>query len=238
MQSGSRYEITREPFDGLTSFVLREPATGSAARVVPDLGNNVVSFRTTVGATVRDILMPPPSLATLREQPLWYGVPVMFPFPGRVRGARFSFAGREVELVSSDGQGNALHGVAFHRAWTVVEATADDGAALCSRIDTDTHPDILREWPFPFRLTVGVRLRASALTLELAAENTGPGAMPMGLGLHPYFATPLGSGTRDEFLVSVSAERHWEQKMALPTGVVKPVAESIDPRRPRTIGSL
>ncbi|MBI2939697.1 MAG: hypothetical protein HYY04_04595, partial [Chloroflexi bacterium] len=39
-------------------------------------------------------------------------------------------------------------------------------------------------------------------------------------------------------LVSVSAERHWEQKMALPTGVVKPVAESIDPRRPRTIGSL
>jgi len=241
VNSASSPEAAREPFEGVESYVLREPATASEARVVPEIGNNVVSFRTRAGDAVLDVLAPPPSIPALREQPTWYAVPVLFPFPGRVRGARFHFEGRDVELVPSDGHGNAIHGSVQKRAWTVVSATADaaGGAVLRSQIDTEGSPDILGEWPFPFRLSMEVRLRAGALTLALTAENAGRSAMPMGLGLHPYFATPLGgSGSRDDNLVSIAAERLWEQTRALPTGVTYPVAESIDLRSPRALGSL
>jgi aldose 1-epimerase len=234
-------KVTREPFEDVESYVLREPASGSEARVVPGLGNAVVSFRTRVGGVTFDVVQSPPSLAELREHPTWYAIPVLFPYPGRVRDARFTFEGREIRLPATDGHGNAIHGAVKDRPWTVLSATADctEGAVLRSQIDTASSPDVLTEWPFPFRLTMEARLSGGALTLSFIAENAGEANAPLGLGLHPYFATPLlGVGTRDDALVSVAAERLWEQPRALPTGVTYHVAETVDLRTAKPLSSL
>ena len=83
-----------------TRVVLREPATGSEAQVVLDLGANVHRFRTRVGGRDVDVLASAPDADTLRARPTRFGSAPLFPYPGRIEAGRFIFAGREIQSPS------------------------------------------------------------------------------------------------------------------------------------------
>jgi aldose 1-epimerase len=235
-------QIDRETRDGLSFDVLREPATGSEAKILPEIGANCVQFRTSVEGRPLDVIRPPPSWEAFRAMPVLWGSAVLFPFPGRIREGRFRFGGNEYQLsLNETSLGNALHGCVSTREWTRIESSANprDGAAIVYRIGTDEQPRLLADYPFPFRLTMEIRLKAGRLRYSFTAENLGDRLMPVGLGLHPYFPLPLGdTGSSDDCEIWVDAPYYWEQEGYVPVGTSKRAEHSVDLRQPRSLRGL
>ena len=234
--------VTSERIDDLDFHRMREPATGSEAWILPAIGANTVRYITTVAGTALEVIRFPASWDAFRARPTFHGAAVLFPFPGRVRRGRFTFGGAEHQLpINEANPGNAIHGCVSRRTWTTVgtEATESNGAAVTYRIGVEDQPDLLQEFPFPFRLTLTVRLLGGQLVYSFVAENLGDKPMPMGLGLHPYFPLPLGgTGRVDECELQIDAPYYWEQEGYMPTGKARRSDQSVDLRAPRSLRAL
>ncbi len=217
------YSVTTETRDGVEVFTLRE-AGGGEAQVAPGLGNNCFAF--SVGGLA---VLEPVAFEDFIKKSTSYGVPVLFPFPNRVRGGRFTFRGEQFEVDPP------RHGFVRDKAWRVEGHGADEGegAWLTSSFDAESYADrILGQFPFPFRLEVTYRLRGGRLEMETAARNTGERPMPVGFGIHPYFRRPA-RGT-----LTVPAHKRWELSDSLPTGKLLDPEGSYDLRRPADVNSL
>ena len=217
-----------EVIDGVTNVILTEPSTDSIVHVTTDIGSNVSRFRTRVRNQPIEVLAAPDSMATLRERSTRFGSAILFPFPGRIKGGRFTFQGRDIQLPTDGRDGNAIHGVLRNRPWRIASTTADaDGASVVCEIDTVSANVPESEWPFPFTMRLTISLRGGVLRTDIETTNTGSTPMPMGLGFHPYFPTPLGpKGKPEECWIRVEATEEWEQSQAtLPTGKVTPLAD-------------
>lgn len=187
---------------------------GTEAVVVPSLGNVCVAFRVRGGS----VLDEPPDDEALQATPSRWGVPILFPWPNRVAYGRFSLHGQTV-IVPTKGE-HANHGFVRDRPWTVM-ARGDDGSWVRARIALD-HP------VFTCTLEVEHRLIGDALVISAEATNTGTVPMPMGYGLHPYFAVP--AATRGLCTVQVPASAEWALDRFLPTGEVRPRTDLRDPK--------
>ena len=212
---------------------LREPASGAIAHVAPSRGCNVVRFAADAGAGPVEAIAGPPGLAALERLPTRWGAGVLFPYPGRVSGDAFSFRGSRVALPPDPQTGNAMHGVVRRRAWRVIGTGADRaaGAWMTARVASREDGIPAREWPFPFALTLTVRLRGGRLRTEARVENAGDAPMPFGLGFHPYLRAPLGpAGGGGQCEVAIDAAERWGSTSA-PPAAVAPVAPGEWPRR-------
>ncbi len=197
-----RYSVQSAIRDGVEVFTLRETGT-VYAEVVPTWGNNCFAFH-----AQQPILEPVP-FEEFHPRPTSYGIPILFPFPNRIRDGVLHFRGQRYEVNPN------RHGFVRDKRWTVVGTGASDeeGAWLTSHIEANEYPEeILKQFPFPFRLTVTYRLKDSALDMDTEAQNTGEQEMPMGFGIHPYFRRPA-QGT-----IYVPARKRWELMDSLPTG--------------------
>ncbi len=86
------------------------------AVIVPEAGCQCLSYR----AGTIDVIAGPASPDAWREHPHRGGVPILFPWPGRVAGAHFTFKGREYRLpVNEPARGHSIHGFACERAFRV-----------------------------------------------------------------------------------------------------------------------
>lgn len=240
MDSGNP-SVSHDVRDGLAFAVLREPSTGSEAWMTPEVGANCAAFSTTIDGQVLEVIQFPRSIDAFRERPTYFGSAILFPFPGRIRGGRFLFDGVDRQLpINEPSTGNAIHGCVARQTWAELHSDAGQtGAAVTCQIGTDTVPAMLADYPFPFRLTLGVRLSAGALSFRFVAENIGASPMPMGLGAHPYFPLPLGGiGTVDDCEISIDAPYYWEQQDFMPVGRSRPAESSVDLRSPRSLRAL
>ncbi len=164
------------------------------------------------------------------ERPSGSGIPILFPFPGRIGGAKFRYDGREYELEPADGLGNAIHGFAYTRPWRVLRQEANLLEAQFTASLDD--PVILKSWPGDFQITATYSIAAGELTLRLRMENPGETPCPWGLGLHPYFRLPVGrlgdlaagksseGGAAGDCTLQVPVGHAWELQDMLPTGHV------------------
>jgi aldose 1-epimerase len=233
--------VERERRDGVGFTVLREPSTGSAAWIAPEVGANCASFVTAIDGQPLEVIHFPDSLAAFRDRPTYFGTAVLFPFPGRIRAGRFQFGGVDVQLpINEPSTGNAIHGCVAKQPWTELSSSADaSGAEATFVIGTDRLPAMLNDFPFPFRLTLNIRLSGGTLSFRFVAENIGTAPMPVGLGVHPYFPLPFGSlGTVDECEIWIDAPHYWEQKDFMAIGRSTPVESSVDLRTPRSLRAL
>jgi len=78
---------------------ITDPATGASARILVSLGFNCFSWRPALRDGPREMLWAHQDFASGNERPSLSGVPLLFPFPGRIGKARFMFGGREYFLV-------------------------------------------------------------------------------------------------------------------------------------------
>lgn len=212
---------------------LLDRKVGSSARVAPGAGNNLFSFRVPIRGRDLDIMV---GRATPSGLPL--GNPLLFPFPGRVRNARFTFGGHEHQLEPNFGE-HAIHGLVSGLRWEVDESGGTRaGAKVVASLETADHPAITQHYPFPFRIVVGYTLSGNTLLLDAEATNFGPTAMPMGFGIHPWFHLPLAEGgSRESCLIQVPANRLWEvEPSVLPTGRVLDLPAEGDFRALRPLG--
>lgn len=216
-----RYTAKSEVRDGVEVFTLAD-GEGAVAEIAPSLGNNCFSFRT--GVPVLEEV----AFADFLRKPTSYGIPILFPFPNRVRDGRFTFGGETFTVEPP------RHGFVRDKPWQVVSHGADEsGAWLTSGFDAADYPDqILRQFPFPFRVEITYRLKDARLTISAKARNAGQGTMPTGFGIHPYFRRPDGGRLR------VPAAARWELADSLPTGRIVEAAGEYDLREGKSLDAM
>jgi aldose 1-epimerase len=216
------YTVTAEMRGEVEIFVLREADVASAA-VAPAWGNNCFMLQ------VYEAVLEAVAFEECQAHPTSYGIPILFPFPNRLRDGAFLFHGQRYVVNPN------LHGFVRDKAWCVLAtgASEDAGAWITSRLEASQYAAaILQQFPFPFCLDVTYRLREAILSMETVVHNSGAHAMPMGFGIHPYFRCPV-PGT-----VCVPARQRWELEDSLPTGTLLAVDGAYDLRQPRDVTSL
>jgi aldose 1-epimerase len=223
-----RYRVDRE---GQSYDLTDQGAPGgpAQARLEPAAGGNVVRYRVTppAGGQAVDVFLPPQGPVGLGAAGYGAGNPILFPFPNRVRGGRYTFEGQGYQLdVNEPGRQNHIHGLVANAPWRVEGHGADSqgGSWVRAAVDLGEGSGVARGYPFPCRLAVTTRLHEGALTQEIAVQNTGTGRLPMGFGTHPWFPATLGDA-REATLVRVPGERYWRLNDLVPTGETVPVEE-------------
>lgn len=216
---------------------IRDEESGSEARIAPALGFNCFSYRAMLAGDSHETLWSHPDFLSGEQKPSRSGIPILFPFAGRIRGTHFDFQGRRYALEVGDDFGNAIHGFVLNRPWRVIqqgaaEATAEFQAALDA-------PDTLERWPSDYRIRATYRVAGARLESSFEFTNTGERPLPYWFGTHPYFRLPLAAGAdRGACLVQVPAAEYWELAGMLPTGRALPVDASRDLRTGVRFGEL
>ena len=104
----------------------------------------------------------------------------LVPYVNRIRGGRFTFRGRTVELAPNmAGDPSPLHGQGWLNPWTV-ESASEDEAVLGF-----THA--AGEWPWDYEARQHFKLDSAGLSVRLSCRNLSEEPTPCGLGQHPYF---------------------------------------------------
>lgn len=148
------------------------------AEVVPELGNNCWAFH------AQESILEQISFVQFLQRPTSYGIPILFPFPNRIRDGKFCFRGR-CYVVNPN-----RHGFVRDKRWNVdaTGASIQEGAWIKSSFDAKQYPsEILKQFPFPFWIKVTYRLKEGVLEMDTVVQNTGEEEMPLGFGIHPYF---------------------------------------------------
>src|ERR1700759_1989861 len=99
---------------------ITDSASGATAKILVSLGFNLFCWRPTLDDGPREMIWAHPDFAGGNERPSGSGLPLLFPFPGRIAAARYSFGGRGYQLEPGDNFGNAIHGFVHKRPWRVV----------------------------------------------------------------------------------------------------------------------
>ena len=189
------------------------------ARIAPTGGCNLFSY--IVNGVER--LRQPPSW---RDVPtFYYGIPILFPTPNRVRDCRYEFEGRTYQHRKNH-EDRFLHGLVYDEWWKPGEVIASSTTASFSAwLEMQPYHHNFPAFPFPHKITVAFTLAADRLTIAYEVENTGEGRLPFGFGLHPWFQVPR---RREEMIICGPAthELELEPKLLLPTTKYWPLQEA------------
>ena len=200
----------------LESFTISDAASGARAKILPGLGFNCYSFEVATPAGPLEMLWSAADFTAGVGRASGSGIPLMFPFAGRIRGASFRFEGKSYALEAGDGLGNAIHGFVIDRPWRV---THQSGHRLVGQFQASVDDvSLLEHWPADFRITADYRLEGGVLISEFFIENPDTKPLPFGFGTHGYFRVPLGGPSAADCRVRVPVETQWELAGLLPTG--------------------
>jgi aldose 1-epimerase len=220
-------------------IILNNVRTGATARILAEVGFNLFQLQIPVGSRTVEVLDAEPDFATTGASPTHSGIPLLFPFPNRIRGARYRWEGSEYVLdgIHQDGKGNAIHGLVIDRPWRV--AHRDEVSALGQfQLSVDA-PDRRALWPADFLFEVRYELRDAGLRCDVRVVNPDRVPLPFGFGTHPYFRVPLSAGSRaGDCLIQAPAAEEWELVSGLPTGKRLPASGKKDLRDGQELAGL
>jgi aldose 1-epimerase len=221
-------------------YSLHDDTTQAQAAILPSFGFNMFDLRLPLAGEVRPILVADPDFPDRPSHPARHGTPILFPFPNRIRNARFSFHGREFQLPATNGP-NAIHGFAMEAAWDVVEhkATSDQAYIVGRYQISKQSPEARALWPADAVLQVRYGLAGLRLSMTVTVSNPTGDELPYGFGIHPYFRLPFApGGDLARTQIVIPASKFWVLKDFLPTGEVRPVDERLDFRNGQPIKGL
>jgi aldose 1-epimerase len=210
----------REGLDG-TIYVL-DDGTGSQARIWPALGFNCLSWIAPLHGQTRELLWSDPEVYTT-ARPTRSGIPILFPFPNRIRAGRYAWEGKQYQLPINDAQQkNAIHGFVCQRPWRVTgHGTSDEGIWVAAEfLGSRDAPECQGLWPDDYHIEVRYLLKANRLTLDFAVRSPDEQVLPFGLGLHPYFRIPANQA---RVLILDPQLKRWPLADCLPTGRPMPL---------------
>ncbi len=224
------------------SVVILEGPTGAPrVDIWPALGFNCFRWQIAWAGQTVDLLYADPQLFD-NARPTRSGIPVLFPFPNRIRDGRYRWEGKEYQLPLNDSKGpNAIHGFACRLPWRVLrQGAADESAWVEAEFQGSRDaPETLALWSSDYRIRLTYWLAGDRLRLEARVDNPGQAPLPFGLGYHPYLRVPLApGGALATTRVVATASDYWELRAYMPTGVVRPVDAAKDLRQPRRLSDL
>ncbi len=213
-------------------IVLTDSQTGSIAKIAPELGWNCYEFTAQLEGQPIEVLDSAPDFLEGNQSPSGHGIPVLFPFPNRIRAGKFQWEGKDFHLPAGKvayNQDNAIHGFCLDRPWRVVEQ-GPDFATGEFRLSQDA-PDRLELWPADFVIQVRYQIQDSTLRSEILISNPDEKPLPWGFGTHAYFKLPLGAkSSPDRCLLQAPASEQWDLIECMPTGNKRPIPPEIDLR--------
>ncbi len=224
-----RYRVSTEVracaphLDG-TVYILEDQEAASGVEIWPGLGFNAIRWVVQHRDQQGDLLWSDPLLFT-DPKPTRSGIPILVPFPNRVRGGRYQWKGKHYQLPLNDPAGkNAIHGFACYRPWRVqASGSGEEGAWLTGVFQGSLDaPECQALWPSDYLVQATYRLRDHGLALEMTVTNTGAEELPFGIGLHPYFAAPV-DGARITLAADPKRVTRWVLQECLPTGERAPL---------------
>ena len=161
--------------DGGLIVTLRK--AGTILQVAPMIGGSITRYTDEEGGV--DWLRPASAAGIAARDPEAMACFPLVPFSNRVRHGSFTFEGRIIHLGPPVPGPHAEHGHGWKAAWTIVERSADRLV-----IEYRHAADL---WPFAYRARQAFVLARDRLTITLEILNEAGQAMPVGIGLHPYF---------------------------------------------------
>jgi aldose 1-epimerase len=233
------YQVTTSTRGGRTVYTLHDDASGATASVLPSYGFNLFDLRLPAAGQVRPVIEAFPDFAENPRSAGRNGVPVLFPFPNRVKLGRFTFGGKEYQLPVNPGT-HAIHGFAISAAWDVVGTSTDGGASVTGRFQISKNtPEMLAHWPTDAVLEIRYTLSGRRLTMGVTVSNPTANDLPYGFGVHPYFRCPLTpGGDQSRTSVVLPASQYWVLENFIPTGERRPVDARLDFRNGQPMKGL
>lgn len=220
----------------MENITLHDPASGATAEVLVSLGFNCHRFSILHRGRQVDLLWRSPTFLSGSDRPSRSGIPILFPFPGRIRGTTFEWQGKSYSIPAGDNFGNAIHGFVHTRPWRVLEK---DRRKIVGQFQASVDdPNLREQWPGDFRITASYDLSGGMLRLNYLIENPGETPLPCGLGLHPYFHVPLLDGDPKNCLALLPGSERWVLDQMLPTGERQPLEQAQEYRAGAAFGSL
>lgn len=223
----------------MPSITLFDRTTRATASILPEAGFNCHSLRVPCAGRLIEILDTEPDFGQPGSPPSRSGIPLLFPFPNRIRQGRFTWQGQEYQLTQTrrDPHGNAIHGLVIDKPWRVLKHESDTlVGAFHLALD---QPELRDQWPADFLIEVQYQLNGGVLRCDIRIVNTDRGLLPWGFGTHPYFKIPLTSqGCTGDILIQAPAAELWELQDSLPTGRCLPVPEELDLREGQVLAGL
>jgi aldose 1-epimerase len=205
-----------------SAIVIQDIASRASAQIRPDLGFNCFSFKARVHDRPVEAFWSEPSFADGEGKPSRSGNPILFPFGGRIGGAKYTFGGREYTVNHAGENGpNAIHGFVFNRRWRVTDLSSDRVVGeFQGSVDA---PETLADWPSDYRIQLAYSIAGNTLTADVTISNPGKSTLPFTFALHPYFRVPLGNGDAEQTRITIPASEYWVLRDLLPTGEQIPV---------------
>lgn len=220
----------------LEIVTIADAVVGSRAKILPAVGFNCYGFSVPTRSGPLEALWSAPDFTDGTAKPTHSGIPLLFPFAGRIRGTSFRFRDKDYELEAGDGQGNAIHGLVFNRPWRVIEQAAD---RVVGQFQASLHDESLaRRWPADFRITADYRIVGNTLSTEFLIDNPDEKPLPFGFGTHPYFRVPLGGARADDCRVTIPVGTCWDLDELLPTGRAAPIPQCERLSRGMPVGEM
>lgn len=159
-------------------------------QVLPRVGGRLHRLR----AFGIDLLRTPSSISAHEDDPYFWGGYVMAPWCNRISAVPRQVGDRTVDVPAGFPDGTAIHGQVATVAWT----RRGDGTFAVSGGG--------QGWPWRYEVTERIAVVASTLTLDLAVTNRSDAPMPAGLGLHPWFVTPVEIAVSARRVVSTNVD--------------------------------
>jgi aldose 1-epimerase len=214
------------PF-GTSAIVIQDPESGASAQIRPDIGFNCFSFRPVVNGKAVEVIQAESDFADKGGSPTRNGIPLLFPFAGRIRNARYRYAGKDYHVTTARPNGdNAIHGFVLDRRWRVTDYGANRVVGeFQGSIDA---PETVAEWPSDYRIRATYTVTGASFISDFEISNPGRSPLPFSFGTHPYFKIPLAGGDPAQCRAVVPASERWTLVDLLPTGEHHPVAPDVD----------
>ena len=194
---------------------------------VLDNGKLSVSL-TTAGGSFTSIACDGREYLWQGDPAVWSGqAPICFPVCGGLRdGHATTASGKEVNL--------ARHGFARKQEW---ELEGRDGSSVALKLESKTHPELLEQYPFPFKLVARYTLDGARVNVSYEATNEGDEDMPFFIGGHPAFKCPIDEGeSYDDYRLRFEADEAERLCTAVPsTGLIDVENRSDNPMQGRDL---
>jgi len=175
------------------SRILTLRAGELALELAPSLGGGIVAFRSGAIDLMRPTAQADLAAGAVRQFASW----PLVPWSNRIRGGRFAWRGRQIQLPVDASDPHAIHGIGWRLPWTARDAS-ESAVCLVLRHAGDAR------WPFAFEAQQCFALDADGFELWMSVTNAGDEPMPAGLGHHPYF--PRDAETTLQFTAAEAFE--------------------------------
>lgn len=191
--------------------------------VLPEMGASVLNLRAASGrAVLRQVQLQ--DVKTSSQCASF----TLAPYSNRIRDAKFSFGGRDIQLIPTTPDGLSQHGDVRNRPWRVTRSHQRLTCDFDSRDFTDMN------WPWAFTVRVDYLLSGPHFDTSITLTNVDRTDMPAGVGFHPYFQR-VQDGLDPQLSFDANLTYDTDEHL-IPTAQARPLTPAEDYRQPAQVG--